>query len=395
MANPKLYLPPNLSEDLIRKLLADLRLPEPTTVKPLITTAAYHNIYLISFPGESALSLGQAQPNEPDGSISLVLRVSGKHLPRIKTLNEVAAMTWVRDATKIPVPAIVCFDASQDNAIGHEYILLEKAPGVSVDTIYDSLDDEKREYLIIQLMNYLMELRQCEWHHSGGLSMNENGKIVPGRVLAENFWQAPEIGEFWGSEETIDTLNVTGPFDTYTDYVEGHIQQYTLNIEKHASLEWMRDIIPRLQAFVAFLKCNATNLNDTKYILSQRDLHFGNIMCDSVTLQITAVLDWEFSAVLPLPIWTPGGGFLWNAQEGPEALAERDRLYQIFTKLCKSLDCDLVADFDIKNQKPYLEISRVLNYVRAIVEVCPRGQKSDSVRSWRTAAEEALTELGA
>ncbi|KAK6199088.1 hypothetical protein LQW54_010148 [Pestalotiopsis sp. IQ-011] len=397
MADPRLYLPPVLSDESTRKLVSDLSLPDPTTVKPLITTAAYHTIYLITFAADDASALHPAQTDK-DGSVSLILRVAGKHIPRIKTLNEVAAMTWVRKNCKIPIPAVIRFDASENNVIGHEFTLLERVRGVSIDTIYDTLDDAKIAHLVGQLTNYLTELHRHEWTHAGGLSIGEGGgEIVPGRILAENFWQGPEIAQFWGDGESIDSLNVRGPFGSYTEYLRGHIQQYIQNIEKHDSLEWMRDMIPRLRDFLDFVDARAAELNDTKYILTHKDLHFGNVMCDPETLEITSVLDWEFAAVLPLPLWNPGGGFLWSAKDESEAsFAERDRLFKdIFTKICAERDPALLADFDVKNKEPHREIAKVLNFTRAIVQVCPRGQKLETAETtWRSTVENALHDLG-
>ncbi|ETS73580.1 hypothetical protein PFICI_14526 [Pestalotiopsis fici W106-1] len=396
MADPRLYLPPVLSDDIIRKLVSELSLPEPTTIKPLITTAAYHTIYLIIFSPADADALYPARSLEEDGSIALVLRVAGKHIPRIKTLNEVAAMTWVRENCKIPIPAVIRFDASENNAIGYEFTLLERVRGVSVDTIYDKLDDGKIAKLVSQLTDYLIEIHRHEWTHAGGISIDENNNIVPGRVLAENFWQGPEIAQYWGGDATIDLLNVHGPFSSYTDYLQGHIQQYVRNIERHESLEWMRDMIPRLEKFLTFAQDHAAELNDAKYILTHKDLHFGNIMCDPETLEITSILDWEFAAVLPLPLWSPGGGFLWSAKdESPASFAERDRLFKdIFSKICKERSPALLADFDVKNQDPHKSIVKVLNFVRAIVEVCPRGKRLEMARTWRSTVEQALQDLG-
>ncbi|KAF7518979.1 hypothetical protein G7054_g13254 [Neopestalotiopsis clavispora] len=369
MADPRLYLPPVLSDAIIRTLVSDLSLPEPIAIKPLITTAAYHTIYLIIFSAADAPALHPARSFEDDGSVALILRVAGKHIPRLKTLNEVAAMTWVRNNCKIPIPAVVRFDASDRNAISHEFTLLERVRGVSVDTIYDQLDDGKIARLVSQLTDYLVELHRHEWTHAGGLSIDESKNIVPGRILAENFWQGPEIAQFWGDDATIDSLNVHGPFSSYADYVQSHIQQYIRNIEKHESLEWMRDLIPRLQGFLTFLQDRAAELNDTKYILTHKDLHFGNIMCDPETLEITSILDWEFAAVLPLPLWSPGGGFLWSAKdESPASIAERDRLFKdIFSKICEQRSPGLLADFDVKNQDPHKSIVDVINHVRYIV----------------------------
>lgn len=222
------------------------------------------------------------------------------------------------------------FDASEDNPIHHEFILFQKAQGVSVDTIFDSLDDAMKEFLVSQLTDYLIELHQHGWNHAGGLSIDLTGKVVPSQVVAENFWQAAEIVEYWGPDEIVDSLNPKGPFNTYTSYAKGHINQYIRNISTHDSLEWMRDLIPRLVAFSSMLDLRADELNDTRYILTQKDLHFGNVICDPTTARITAILDWEFAAVLPLPLWNPGNCFLWNSRNTQERIAEQKRFKKVF-----------------------------------------------------------------
>ncbi|KAI1085552.1 hypothetical protein F5B20DRAFT_575064 [Whalleya microplaca] len=373
MANPKLYLPSGLTEEMIRDLVRSLELPNPSTIEPLRTLAAYHTIYIIEFSPDVSRKVKSAKPSNADGCVSLVLRVSGRHLPRMKTLNEVAAMSWVKSNTKVPIPAVIAFDATEDNAIGYEFTLLEKAQGVSVDTIYDSLDDAKKEFIVNQLTGYLIDIHHHDWNHAWGLSIDHKGKVIPGRVMAETFWQAPEIEEYWSPDETVDSLNPKGPYDTYTSYVKGHIGQYIQNILKHDSLRWMRDLIPRLESFNSI------------------DLHFGNVMCDPLTAQITAILDWEFSAVLPLPLWSPGGGFLWNGQETPEGMTEQKRLYNVFESLCAERGPDLLKDF--ATTAPHGAIKTVFNYVRAIVEVCPRRQKGAMVGDWRKIVEASLSEL--
>ncbi|KAI0181213.1 hypothetical protein GGR52DRAFT_567447 [Hypoxylon sp. FL1284] len=182
------------------------------------------------------------------------------------------------------------------------------------------------------------------------------------------------------------------PLSYYTSYVKRHIEQYVRNILAHESLAWMRDLVPILRAFNMLLARRADELNDTRYVLMQRDLHFGKIMCDPITARITAILDWEFAAVLPLPMWTPGNAFLWNGQQTAEGLSEQKHLYGVFEQMCGRRDGALLEDFSSK--APHDTIKGVFNYVRAIVEVCPRGQKAEGAREWRRFAEEALGTLG-
>lgn len=177
---------PVLSDTAIIQLLASLSLPIPTNIDKLHATAEYHSIYVLRFPSEHAPKLVPGRSRDSDVSASLILRVSGNHLPRIKTLNEVACMRWVSSNTTIPVPTLVHSDASVDNPIGHEYMLLELVPGTSVDKIYDQLDDHAKRYLVSQLTDYLAQLQSHSWAHIGGLTL-ENDIIVPGPVLDETF----------------------------------------------------------------------------------------------------------------------------------------------------------------------------------------------------------------
>ena len=48
----------------------------------------------------------------------------------------------------------------------------------------------------------------------------------------------------------------------------------------------------------------------------------------------------------------------------------------------------------VGQQEPHATISKVLNNIRAIVEVCPRNERAEEAREWRKAAEEAMDKLG-
>ena len=57
----------------------------------------------------------------------------------------------------------------------------------------------------------------------------------------------------------------------------------------------MRDVLPRIEAFLDALAQNAEMLNDVQLRLAHKDLHFGNILYDSDSSKITAAIDWELS----------------------------------------------------------------------------------------------------
>ncbi|KAL1869906.1 hypothetical protein Daus18300_005367 [Diaporthe australafricana] len=396
MGTPAKYLPRVLSDETIQSLLSSLDLPPAEVISPPAATAAYHSIYLLTFPPEFSSKLEPATAREPDGSTTLVLRVSGKHLPRIKTINEVSVMRWVRENTTIPIPAVVRFDASEDNPLGHEFTLLERAAGISVDKVYDQLGAETKHSLVAQLAGYLAQIHAHSFELIGGMQLPREGdSVVPGPVLDETFWQAPDVAKYWPPGESVSTLNISGPYESYTGLCAAQLERLVYAIERHASLAWVRDLVPRLRAFVRLIKdgreeeIRDMKLNDVKIVLAHKDLHFANIMFDPLTGKITGVLDWEFAGTIPAPRWNPVRAFLWNGQNTDEAKAEKEVLMAVFERICEERGITVLEDARATAHQQAMQ--DVLRYMRAIVEVCPRGEKQDVVEGWREAAEEALS----
>lgn len=392
MATPEAYLPAPVSDADIQSLLSSICLPPAISVTPLQVTAAFHAIYVLTFSASDAPALSPTTVPNPDGTISLVLRVSGKHIPRIKTSNEVAVLKWIKEkcAPTIPVPVVVRHDASEGNALGCEYTLLEKIPGQSIDKIYSKLGEEAKLKLIYQLTDVLIELDKHEWKHVGGLQLSNSGESVPGPLLEDTFWLVPDIAQLWGPDESIETLNPQGPYSSHEGLVQGYLQVFIHAIDTHQTLSWLRDDFnPRLRALVSRLP-QLAGLNDTRLILAHKDLHFANIMAtEDGTL--TGILDWEFAGVVPALRWDPVRAFLWNGSSDESAGPEKERLRQVFEKELKRRG---VEPWWNQSSEATELVWTVIRFVRAIVEVCPRGQNADQVKNWKDSAGQALRKLG-
>lgn len=396
------YLPPALTAETIISLIISLNLPRPTSIEPLEVSAAFHSIYLIHFSASDASSIPAR--TEKDGSLTLVLRVSGRQLPGIKTLNEVGAMNWVRKSTHIPVPAVVRYDATEEKLIGYEFTLLEKAPGVSVDKIYDTLSTETKTNMVRQLTEYLIELHSHPWKdgYVGGIFPHDNGESARGPPVDEWFWLVPDLEKYWSSlglHETLETINPIPAegFDSYVAYNVGCLERYIHAIEAHPALEPHRDLVTRLQSLIITLQQPEfmDQLNRVTYVLAHQDLHFANIMCDpnEPGCPITTILDWEFSGVVPAPRWNPPRAFLWNYKNSPADKAEHTRMEEVFEQVCREKGAEWMLE-EMKMSELQDSMQKVVNHVRAITEVCPRGQSSDRVAQWRSVAETAMDKFG-
>ncbi|KAM4063764.1 phosphotransferase enzyme family protein [Hirsutella rhossiliensis] len=402
MGTPQDHLPAALSDDQIQALMTSLALPRPTSIEPLQVAAAFHSIYLVHFTGSCAAALRPAQTRNPDGSVTLVLRVAGSHLPRTKTINEVAVMRWVGEHTSIPVPAMVRFDASEDNPVGHEFTLLECAPGRSVDALYPGMSDEAKEALVERLTDVLVELNGHEWSHVGGLRLTHDGAVVPGPVLEDTFWMTPDIAEHWGSGETVATLNPTGPYDSHAALVAAYLGCFARAIDAHVSLAWLRETSPRLRALADHVLLPqetplSSALASTRLILAHKDLHLANVMATPDGRRLTAVLDWEFAGVVPAPRWDPVRAFLWDGRSSGGGGEEKERMRRLFERALERRGVRpwwLGREDEDAAQRVAEHVWTVVGHARALVEVCPRGQRSDKVDGWRRTLEEALTRLG-
>ncbi|UKZ80208.1 hypothetical protein TrVFT333_007965 [Trichoderma virens FT-333] len=393
MGSPKEHLPLDISEDTIRALIAFLDLPAPQSVSTLSTTAEYHSIYVISFAPEEVAAVFPTLPQSNKQCVELILRVSGHHLPRIKTINEVAVMTWVRQNTHLPVAEVIRYDASTNNPLGHEFTLLQRVPGVPVSEIYDRLPPQLLEGLINQMVEIIHQLHAISWDCVSGLQFDDDGRVVPGPIVEETFWQQPDVAKYWPDTESVQSLNICGPYKCYTDYIAAMVRVYQHAIRLHPSLADMRDLLPRLDAFVKVLS-DFPELNNTRYFLAHKDLHFANILCDEVSGLITGILDWEFSGIAPAPRWNPVRAFLWNGQYSEGAMEEKDRVSTLFAERCAALGLISLIEETKPSSAVQAAMQEAINYLRAIVEVRPRGQKEERIPSWRATLEAQLKILG-
>ncbi|OTA84799.1 hypothetical protein M434DRAFT_400351 [Hypoxylon sp. CO27-5] len=372
------HLPKAITPDAINELLVSIGLPKATDIAPAKVIAAYHSIYMVLLP-----------PNEKTSYDELVLRVSGHHLPQIKTANEVDVMAWILKNTTIPVADLVAYDDSSNNPIGYEYTLLARVPGETLSDIYSTPGEEHINKIIDHLADILIQLHEHEWDEIGGLNLDAQGEVRPAQVVDETFWTVPEL-KLWPPRETIASLNIAGPYASHTDYVSAQIRQYIRLIQLHDKLAFMRDDISRLEAFLTAISSRATGLSRTKLVLAHKDLHFANMMYDRGTCRITAILDCEFSCIVPCQQWSPRRAFSWNGQDGEASMAEKKRLWELFTARCEERNLTSFLN-DAKFTSP---LQRVVDYVRAIVEVSPRDQRKELVPSWRAMALENIAHFG-
>lgn len=94
----------------------------------------------------------------------------------------------------------------------------------------------------------------------------------------------------------------------------------------------MQETIPRLEVFLTALSKHSDKLNIVKLRLAHKDLHFANILYDVTSNNTTAILDWEFSGIVPFTKWDLRRSFLWSGQDSEESGEGKHRLFRLFAE---------------------------------------------------------------
>ncbi|KAL1969619.1 hypothetical protein VTN77DRAFT_8172 [Rasamsonia byssochlamydoides] len=395
MGGAEEYLPAPFEDEEILALLDSISLGHPISIERLKVTAAFHAIYILTYDSKTLLE--KKLPATSSTTTDLVLRISGDHVPSIKTENEAAVLSWLRDNTSVPVPEVICYDPTTANLLKREFIILSRCPGITVSDIYDSLSPEQLDSILKQLMKILLELHAHPFEMIGGLVHSRGGdnpkEIGPGPVLDEHFWFVPDIEKYF-TNETFFSLNIEGPFPTYTAYTIATMEKYIHIAQVQPSLTFLHKYIPRLTAFLHALPKHAAILDNAPIRLAHKDLHFANILYDSSRDLVTGILDWEFAGTVPFPRWDPVRAFLWNGKPGEDSLKEKYRLRDRFAELCREEGVDFLlkdAEFTSKLQE---KMHLVTNMMRIMVTLVPRGQFVDHVPEFEAELVKGLDAFG-
>lgn len=260
----------------------------------------------------------------------LIMRVSLPVDPAKKTRGEVATLRWVRRHTDIPVPGVIAFDASSDNEIGFEWILMELMPGESAYKRWRSMSMAQKTALVERvaelqagLLNF--QLANGTFRRIGTLNScvkgdGEDGEYFPGQMVSLLF--------FWGDHFDFDVPK--GPFSSSYDWADAHLRIIKLGVDAHLNLikfgpttvlgqaeaeedrqdaEHAQKIAERLSGLLPRIFPSAQE-HPEQTIPWHSDLSLGNILVNEQG-EITAIIDWGCVSTLPL----------WAACETPKFLA--------------------------------------------------------------------------
>ena len=206
--------------------------------------------------------------------------------------SEVATMQYVRAHTSIPVPRVIHHSVEVDSGgVGSPYLMMTKVDGVALSSIWDDMEDSKREIVLRQVVDILLELASQRFDKLGMLFQRES------HTDSKNSWYiGPTIpGPDGTTVHASPSRTFTSIIDYWLDYANTKLKTIydsrfgdATKIYEYSHSWFLRSLIPALYN---------PSLDITGFPLCPGDFHSQNIMIvDADTSpRISAVIDWEFS----------------------------------------------------------------------------------------------------
>ncbi|KAK4032805.1 altered inheritance of mitochondria protein 9, mitochondrial [Parachaetomium inaequale] len=253
-----------------------------------------------------------------------LMRVALPVDPGYKTRGEVTTLRWIRRMTHVPVPKVIAFDDTQNNAIGFEWILMELMPGVSAYKRWRKMTMADKIWFTEQVAEFQSQLfrhslEDAKFQSIGTLSSADqgseptHGNPKPGRIVANMFFM----------ENHFNYDVPRGPFRSSHDWLSACLalmrQEATETLENdddEDNREDAEDLLHLATGLTTLLPNIFPRLQDPpeRTALWHDDLSVWNILVDDDG-KITAIIDWESASCKPL----------WVVAEMPEFLTDPTR----------------------------------------------------------------------
>jgi aminoglycoside phosphotransferase len=258
-----------------------------------------------------------------------VFRVALPVAPQVKTLSEVATLSFIREKTSIPVPAVTAYSADFTNELGFEWILMDRVRGRPLEEQWKLMSWLEKQILVQKMVSFMSELSRLELSGIGSVYEAQASSTADDEVASG---QGHVVGEtvlpafFMDDHIRLDVNR--GPYATSSSYVTAHAaflhhgftaMSLSPKTSRRSDGEKLLAQLTKLSSIIARLFPNTTQ-EEHSYIAHQ-DLSVANIMVDDAGV-LTGIIDWESTVAAPrwqackIPRFLAGG----NEDEVPDWL---------------------------------------------------------------------------
>lgn len=255
-----------------------------------------------------------------------------------KVQCEAALMQYIAKNTSIPVPRVVAYGKASENPTGlGPFIIMTWVEGKKMSDVLRKEDTDPKEAILDpgidqrtlqtlygQMAEILLELWDLNFEAIGSLALKEQAgtHAIAGRPLTI---EMNELIRTCGLKESVFEDRV---YHSTTDYIASLLEQQSKHLEQQRNSIYDSMDCREKYACRHLMKAIALNFIDraTNYGPFQLfcdDLCPGNVLVDD-TLQVTGVIDWEFSYAAPSQF--AGSIPWWLLLQKPHTMIYRDDL---------------------------------------------------------------------
>ncbi|KAI1075581.1 hypothetical protein F5B20DRAFT_585171 [Whalleya microplaca] len=265
-----------------------------------------------------------------DSQLEYVLRFPESEeddLPRTAAILE-----YLNETTDLKVPKVITWDATKDNPLDHNYIILSRIPGKNIGEVWDDLTQNQKIDLAKELAQLFLQIEKVTSPVAGEIMVHEqdfkHGDDISTRIFVQAFGtEVPDYPDYsidWFNKDSgilsLERLRHDPPGLSVNDIMVTLFKRRMYQAEN-------RKPAPESDHFDYFRPCQLMiedmidrglfePENDVICLLHS-DLYPQNIMVDfTPNLVITGVLDWDNAKFGPrfagrVPPW-----WLWHEHHG-------------------------------------------------------------------------------
>lgn len=222
-----------------------------------------------------------------------------REIERIQFESEVATMRYVKKHTRIPVPEVYSFDATNENILGVPYMFMEYIQGKPYPYPFNQrgiIRDLDLLKIHLQLVNYTWQLSRLPFDSISQLQFDPENR--------ENIMVGPIVDR---------KGRVYGPFKDSKDFYlkraqsvyEDEVRLANASEDTNAKDTGWKDRIE-----TAHLHCEAAAhlgraiSRNGPFVLKHVDLHWQNILLDE-QCTVVGIIDWDWAHTVPIESFHP------------------------------------------------------------------------------------------
>ncbi|KAH8589704.1 kinase subdomain-containing protein [Bisporella sp. PMI_857] len=246
--------------------------------------------------------------------------------PYFNTASEVATMDYARNVLGIPLPKVYTWSSRSDaTPVGAEYIIMEKATGIQLSEVWDTMHSRKKYDIIKQLVGFDKSYSTADLPAYGSLyyscDLHNSTAAIPLPAVSSSgnqtsFSIGPTNNRKYFDDGRGDLELDRGPWRSVEQYVTANVNREQRSIteidappQTHGLFNGPGQYRPstnlKLNVLQDYLKISIHALpkdNSTHTpTLWHPDLHTSNIFVDAVEqTRITCIIDWQATHAAPL-----------------------------------------------------------------------------------------------